>query len=33
MVLEGDASRNATLDAVKVAKASAMIVAAGRDDT
>jgi voltage-gated potassium channel len=33
MVVEGDASRNATLEAVKVAKASAMIVAAGRDDT
>lgn len=33
MVVEGDASRNATLEAVKIAKASALIVAAGRDDT
>lgn len=33
MVLEGDASRNATLEAVQLARASALIVAAGRDDT
>jgi voltage-gated potassium channel len=33
VVLEGDASRNATLEAVQLAKASALIVAAGRDDT
>lgn len=33
IVLAGDATRNATLDAVKIARASALIVAAGRDDT
>ncbi|MBY0302612.1 MULTISPECIES: potassium channel family protein [Sphingomonas] len=32
-VLQGDASRNATLDAVQVARAKAVIVSAGRDDT
>ena len=33
VVLAGDATRNATLEAVKIARASALIVAAGRDDT
>lgn len=33
MVVEGDATRNATLEAVQLARASALIVAAGRDDT
>lgn len=33
VVLAGDATRNATLEAVKVARAGALIVAAGRDDT
>ncbi|WP_184505108.1 potassium channel family protein [Sphingomonas endophytica] len=33
VVLAADATRNATLEAVRVARASAMIVAAGRDDT
>jgi len=33
MVLEGDATRNATLEAARLARASALIVAAGRDDT
>ncbi|WCT74516.1 potassium channel family protein [Sphingomonas naphthae] len=33
VVLAGDATRNTTLEAVHVARASAMIVAAGRDDT
>lgn len=32
-VLEGDATRNATLEAVQLARASAIIVSAGRDDT
>lgn len=32
-VLEGDATRNATLEAVQVARARTIIVAAGRDDT
>jgi voltage-gated potassium channel len=32
-VLEGDATRNATLEAVQIARAKALIVAAGRDDT
>lgn len=32
-VLHGDATRNATLEAVKIALAKAVIVAAGRDDT
>ncbi len=32
-VLQGDATRNATLEAVKIAHAKAAIVAAGRDDT
>lgn len=32
-VLEGDATRNATLEAVQIARASAIIVSAGRDDT
>ncbi len=32
-VMQGDASRNATLDAVQVARAKAVIVSAGRDDT
>lgn len=32
-VMEGNASRNAALDAVRLATASALIVAAGRDDT
>ncbi|MBU3077623.1 potassium channel family protein [Sphingomonas quercus] len=32
-VMEGDATRNATLEAVKVARAKAIIVSAGRDDT
>ena len=32
-VLDGDATRNATLEAVKIAQARAIIVAAGRDDT
>ena len=32
-VIEGDATRNATLEAVKIATARAIIVAAGRDDT
>ncbi|MHA6717850.1 potassium channel family protein [Sphingomonas sp. RS6] len=33
MVMEGDATRNATLEAVQLERASALIVAAGRDDT
>lgn len=33
VVLAGDATRNATLEAVKIGRASALIVAAGRDDT
>ncbi len=33
LVVEGDATRNATLEAVQLARASALIVAAGRDDT
>lgn len=33
VVLAGDATRNVTLEAVKVGRASALIVAAGRDDT
>ena len=33
VVLAGDATRNATLEAVQVARASSLIVAAGRDDT
>ncbi|WP_235512491.1 potassium channel family protein [Sphingomonas sp. Leaf17] len=33
IVLAGDATRNATLEAVRVGRASALIVAAGRDDT
>ena len=33
VVLHGDATRNATLEAVKVASANALVVAAGRDDT
>lgn len=32
-VMEGNATRNAALDAVRIATASALIVAAGRDDT
>ena len=32
-VVNGDATRNATLDAVKIARAKAILVAAGRDDT
>lgn len=32
-VISGDATRNATLEAVRVAEAAAIIVAAGRDDT
>jgi voltage-gated potassium channel len=32
-VVEGDASRNATLEAVQIARAKAIIVSAGRDDT
>jgi len=32
-VVNGDATRNATLDAVKIARANAILVAAGRDDT
>lgn len=32
-VLHGDATRNATLEAVKIASASALMVSAGRDDT
>jgi voltage-gated potassium channel len=32
-VIEGDATRNATLEAVQVARAAAIIVSAGRDDT
>ncbi|WP_232834021.1 MULTISPECIES: potassium channel family protein [unclassified Sphingomonas] len=32
-VMQGDASRNATLEAVQVARARAVIVSAGRDDT
>jgi voltage-gated potassium channel len=32
-VLQGDATRDATLEAVRIAKAGAMIVTAGRDDT
>ena len=32
-VMEGDATRNVALDAVRVATAKALIVAAGRDDT
>jgi voltage-gated potassium channel len=32
-VIDGDATRNATLEAVRVAEAKAIIVAAGRDDT
>lgn len=32
-VLEGDATRNATLEAVQIARAKAIIVSAGRDDT
>ena len=32
-VVEGDASRNATLEAVRIARAKAIIVSAGRDDT
>ena len=32
-VMQGDASRNATLDAVQIARAKAVIVSAGRDDT
>jgi voltage-gated potassium channel len=32
-VLEGDASRNATLDAVKLQRAKCIAIAAGRDDT
>lgn len=32
-VLEGDATRNATLEAVQIARAKAVIVSAGRDDT
>ncbi len=33
VVLAGDATRNATLEAVKIASASALVVSAGRDDT
>lgn len=33
IVLDGDATRNATLETAHIAKASALIVAAGRDDT
>ncbi|TCP32821.1 voltage-gated potassium channel [Sphingomonas sp. BK235] len=32
-VLQGDATRNATLEAVRITRAKAVIVAAGRDDT
>jgi len=32
-VISGDATRNATLEAVRIAEAAAIIVAAGRDDT
>jgi len=32
-IMEGNATRNAALDAVKIHRASALIVAAGRDDT
>ncbi len=32
-VIEGDATRNVTLEAVQIARASAIIVSAGRDDT
>jgi len=32
-VIEGDATRNATLEAVKIDKARAIIISAGRDDT
>lgn len=32
-VIEGDATRNATLEAVQIGRARAVIVAAGRDDT
>jgi len=32
-VIEGDATRNATLEAVRIGRARAVIVAAGRDDT
>lgn len=32
-VIDGDATRNATLEAVQVARAKAIIVSAGRDDT
>lgn len=32
-VMQGDASRNATLEAVQIARAKAVIVSAGRDDT
>ncbi|WP_016745947.1 potassium channel family protein [Rhizorhabdus wittichii] len=32
-VIDGDATRNSTLEAVRVAEAKAIIVAAGRDDT
>jgi voltage-gated potassium channel len=32
-VIEGDATRNATLEAVQIARAKAIIVSAGRDDT
>ena len=32
-VMEGDATHNATLEAVKIARAKAIIVSAGRDDT
>ncbi|MCY7338434.1 MAG: potassium channel family protein [Sphingomonas bacterium] len=32
-VLQGDATRDATMDAVRVEKASSLIVSAGRDDT
>ena len=32
-VLEGDATRNATLEAVQIARANALVVSAGRDDT
>ena len=32
-ILEGDATRNATLEAVRIAEARAIVVSAGRDDT
>jgi voltage-gated potassium channel len=32
-VIEGDATRNATLEAVRIARAKAVVVSAGRDDT